>query len=69
MTSMSFTFNRRHPGPSLRPWLGLLLLCLGLPPGLRAEDANGSEPYRKATEIRSLTVEQARQHHPVKLRG
>ena len=69
MTSMSVTFNRRHSGPSLRPWLGLLLLCLGLPSGLRAEDPNGSEPYRKATEIRSLTVEQARQHHPVKLRG
>ncbi len=58
-----------------RPWqsagLGLVWLWLSLVwvPGLRADDPGTLQPYQTATVIRGLTVEQATQHHPVKLRG
>ncbi len=48
--------------------LGLVWLWFSLVwvPGLHGE---APPPYQTATTIRSLTVEQARRHHPVKLRG
>ena len=54
-----------------RGWFWLLGCCLGLglTPDLRADAGGDPPPYQTAAEVRSLTVEQARQHHPVKLRG
>ena len=66
---MSAPSLHRRPWPAIGLWPALLWLGLGLSMGARAEDTNRTEPFQTAAEIRSLTVEQAKQHHPVKLRG
>jgi len=67
--AMSDTFRRNNIIRFTAAWL-LGLILFGIPAGLKAEGPTvGQTPLTTASQVRALTVEQARNALPAKLRG